>query len=179
MLKSGVVILSIIRNRIDQSYKIITRVMQKISNNQTNSFWRYVIQRDDVYYEGVPRINIYFLRVLFLLMFLFLTYETWGVILNHKGAWDGTKAAAWCMWASYSLISFIGVIKPLKMLPIVLFEIIYKVTWLIIVAYPLWVKGELKGSSIESMANVYVWVVFPIIAMPWKYFIHQYVWLKK
>jgi hypothetical protein len=100
-------------------------------------------------YEGVSRINIYLLRFLFTLMFLFLSYDSWSYILNHKGNWEVTDAAAWCMWGGYSIISFIGIVNPLKMLPIVLFEIIYKTTWLIIVAYPLWIKDKLIGSPVE------------------------------
>lgn len=109
-----------------------------------------VFRRDYEHYDGVPRINIYLLRLLFTLMFLFLTYDSWSHILNHTGPWDNANAAAWCMWGSYSIISFIGILRPLKMLPIVLFEIVYKIAWLVIVAYPLWVKNELIGSPAEG-----------------------------
>src|SRR5262249_15846070 len=89
---------------------------------------------------------------------------------------DPVRAAAFCMWASYAGLSIIGVFHPLKMLPIVLFEIVYKVLWLVIVAYPLWSTGQLWGSPAEHMAKVFVWVVFPIVAMPWRYAFKVY-WL--
>jgi hypothetical protein len=107
-------------------------------------------------------------------MFLFVTYDSWSYILNHNGPWDGVNAAAWCMWGAYSLISFIGILRPLKMLPIVLFEIIYKIAWLMIVAYPLWVNNELIGSPAEGMTRAFLWVVLPILAMPWRYFFRTY-----
>lgn len=134
-----------------------------------------IFRRDYERYEGVPAINIYLLRLLFTLMFLFLTYDSWSYILNHEGPWDNTKAAAWCMWGSYSVISFIGILRPLRMLPIVLFEIVYKVTWLFIVAYPLWIKNELVGSPAEDMTRIFVWVIFPIVAMPWTYFFKTHI----
>ncbi|MCC3155241.1 hypothetical protein Q3A66_19180 [Hymenobacter sp. BT770] len=137
-----------------------------------------VFQRDYERYEGVPRINIYLLRLLFTLMFFFLTYESWEHILTHRGPWNNANAAAWCMWGSYSVISFIGILRPLKMLPIVLFEVVYKVAWLALVAYPLWMKHELIGSPAEGMTRVFVWVVFPIVAMPWGYFFRTHVWGK-
>jgi hypothetical protein len=139
----------------------------------------FVFKKDYTKYEGVPRINIYLLRLLFTLMFVFLTYESWSTIVNHSGTWNGTAAAAWCMWGSYSVISFIGILRPLKMLPIVIFEIVYKVAWLFVVAYPLWIKGELEGSQVEGMASVYMWVVFPIVAMPWKYFVRNFILIKR
>jgi hypothetical protein len=138
-----------------------------------------VFRQDNKHYEGVPRINIYLLRLLFTLMFFFLSYDSWSHIFNHTGPWDNANAAAWCMWGSYSIISFIGILRPLKMLPIVLFEIVYKVVWLFIVAYPLWMKNELIGSQAEGMTRVFMWVLFPIVAMPWRYFLRTYILAKQ
>jgi hypothetical protein len=125
-------------------------------------------------FEGVPGINIYLLRLLFTLMFLFLSYDSWHYILNHHGPWDTMQAAAWCMFGAYSVISCIGIIRPLKMLPIVLFVIVYKLSWLVVVAYPLWVKQELAGSPAEGMTRIFLGVVLPIVAMPWRYFFRIY-----
>jgi hypothetical protein len=126
-------------------------------------------------YEGVPNINIYLLRLLFILVVLFLATGAWSHIFNHEGEWKATDASAWCMWAAYSLMCLIGIIHPLKMLPIVLFEIIYKITWLLVVAWPLWRTGELTGSAVEGMANDYTWVILPVLAMPWKYFFRKFI----
>jgi hypothetical protein len=134
-----------------------------------------IFKRDFSRYEGVPKINIFLLRLLFTLMFFFLSYDSWTAILHHKGAWNNVNAAAWCMWASYAGISCIGMMRPLKMLPIVLFEIIYKMAWLLIVAYPLWMNGELAGSPAEGMARVFIWVILPIAAMPWRYFFRTHI----
>ena len=134
-----------------------------------------IFRRDYERYDRVPRISIYLLRLLFTLMFLFVTYDSWTHILNHTGPWDNVNAAAWCMWGSYSVISFIGILRPLKMLPIVLFEIVYKIVWLALVAYPLWVKNELIGSPAEGMTRVFLWVLLPIVAMPWRFFFRTYI----
>jgi hypothetical protein len=145
------------------------RIQSSLGNNLLNIF-----KRDHKNYQGVPRLNIYLLRLLFTLMFLFLSYDSWSYILNHTGPWNNAHAAAWCMWGSYSIISFIGIIRPLKMLPIVLFEIVYKIAWLAVVAYPLWVNNELIGSPAEGMTRVFLWVVLPMVAMPWRYFFRIY-----
>lgn len=155
-----------------------TAVTPSVSARNTFDVFK-IFRRDYINYQGVPRINIYLLRLLFSLMFVFLTYDTWSYIfVTHKGAWDSTRAAAWCMWASYSALSVMGIFRPLKMLPIVIFEIVYKVLWLGVVAYPLWSKNELDGSPAEGMANVFIWVIFPIVAMPWRYFFRVYVFGK-
>jgi hypothetical protein len=140
---------------------------------------REVFKPDYERYEGVRPFNVYLLRLVFLLVFLFVGYDSWTYILNHEGAWDHVKAAAFCMWASYSLLSVIGIFRPLKMLPLVVFEIIYKIVWLIIVAYPLWSTNQLAGSPAEGMTKAFLWVVLPIVAMPWKYFVDHYVLNRK
>ncbi|HYC90787.1 MAG TPA: hypothetical protein VEO54_16335 [Thermoanaerobaculia bacterium] len=126
-------------------------------------------------YEGVRPVHIYALRTLFLLIFLFVGYDSWSYILKHEGAWDPMKAVAWSMFAAYSLLSILGVFRPLKMLPIVLFVVVYKSIWLLAVAYPLWVSGTLAGSPAEGMARVFMWVPVALVVVPWKYVLDKYV----
>lgn len=87
-------------------------------------------------------------------------------------------AMAWCIWASYSVLSILGIIQPLKMLPIVMLEILYKMIWLILVAYPLWMSNQLAGSPAEGMTNVFLLVALPILAMPWRYFFRKYILIR-
>lgn len=126
-------------------------------------------------YEGVRPIHIYLLRTVFLLMFLFVGFDSWSALLGHKGAWDPMKSAALCMFAAYSLLSILGVFQPLKMLPIMVFMVVYKSIWLLFVAYPLWSAGQLAGSPVEEMAKVFRWVPVAIVAVPWKYVLDKYV----
>jgi hypothetical protein len=134
-----------------------------------------IFKRDHERYDGVPPINIYLLRLLFTLMFLFLSYTSWKHIINHTGPWDPSNSAAWFMWASCAFIAVIGIRRPLRMLPIVLFEIIYKVAWLIVIAWPLYQRHELTGTPAETMANNFMLVILPIVAMPWRYFFRTYI----
>ena len=65
------------------------------------------------------------------------------------------------------------------MLPIVLLEIFYKVLWLILVAYPLWSKGTLAGSPAEEITSQFLWVLLPIVAVPWGYVFKNYFYSAK
>lgn len=131
---------------------------------------------DHARYEGVFKINIYLLRVLFFLMFFFLGRDAWAHILNANGSWSPAEAVAWCVWASYAVLSVIGIFRPLKMLPLVMLEILYKRLWLVVVAYPLWAANQLVGSPAEKMTYTFLWVILPITAMPWKYMFETYIW---
>jgi hypothetical protein len=127
-------------------------------------------------YEGVRPINIYLLRLVFILMFFVLGKETWTHILTHQGSWAPDDAMAWCVWAAFATLAGLGILRPLKMLPILLLEIFYKVLWLTIVAYPLWATGKLAGSSAEGTTSAFLWVILPIIAVPWGYAFVTYIY---
>ncbi len=87
-----------------------------------------ILKPDHERYEGVRPINIYLLRLFFVLMVVIVATDAWPAILRHQGPWDSVRAAAVCMWASYSILLVFGVVNPLKWLPIVIFEILYKLT---------------------------------------------------
>lgn len=130
-------------------------------------------------YEGVRKINIYVMRLVFALMFVFVATDSWTVILTHEGDWDPLKAVAWCTWAAYSTLTLLGVFHTLRMLPIMIFMIFYKGLWLAIVAYPLWSAGMLKGSPAEEMAYMFSGIIIPILFVPWKYVFKKYILLEK
>lgn len=131
-----------------------------------------IFKRDPEHYEGVRRINIYLLRVLYALMFLMLGQTTWTAIFTHEGPWDPGKAVA---WTGFSVIAGLGILHPLKMLPILLLEIFYyKSLWLLLVAYPLWSTGKLAGSPAEDTANVFFPVFVVVLIIPWGYVFRTY-----
>jgi len=126
-------------------------------------------------YEGVRPIQIFAMRVGYVLVFVTVGNVAWSRILQHEGGWDPLVAAALSMWAGSSVLSVFGLIHPLKWLPLVLFEIAYKSIWLVIVAYPLWSSDQLAGSPAEAMTYAFLWVVVPVVAMPWGYVLRAYV----
>jgi hypothetical protein len=125
--------------------------------------------RDDARYEGVRPINIFLLRIIYFLMCALMARTAWSSILTHQGAWDPYRAMADCVWAAYGTLSLLGLLHPLRMLPVVLFMIFYKSLWLAVVAYPLWHAGTLAGSSAEELT--YIFLAAPVFALcvPWGY----------
>ena len=79
-------------------------------------------------YQGVRRINIYLLRLVFILMFFVLGKMTWTHVLTHQGVWNPVDAVAWCVWTAFATLAGLGIVRPLKMLPILLLEIFYEAT---------------------------------------------------
>ena len=127
-------------------------------------------------YERVRPLNIYLRRLLYILMFFVLGQLTWTHILTHRGPWDPTNAVAWCVWTAFATLAGLGILRPLKFLPIILLEIFYKVLWLLLVAYPLWAHGTLAASPAADITAQFLWVILPIAATPWGYAFAQYVY---
>jgi len=141
---------------------------------------RTIFTPDYARYEGVRPINIYLLRLVFFLMAAFVATDSWRTIVTHQGPWDPVRAVTFCVWASYSTLAILGLLHPLRMLPLMIFAIAYKALWLIVVAYPLWRAGTLAGSPAEELTYVFLWIPLPIIAVPWKYVFQNYVmWPKR
>lgn len=138
-----------------------------------------IFKRDFENYEGVRPVNIYFLRLLYFLMFVFVGLDAWKTIITHQGSWDPTRAVAWCVWAAYATLSFFGLLNPLRWLPIIIFMIFYKTLWIIVVAYPLWSAGTLAGSPSEGMAQVFIAAPFIALIIPWKYVFEKYILISK
>ena len=138
-----------------------------------------LFQPDYERYEGVRPIQIFLLRVSYVVVLVLVGSRSWGLLIAHQGDWQPLVASAVAMWASSSLLSLIGVFHPLKMLPLVLFEIGYKVIWLIAVAWPLWNVNRLSGSPAEDMTYAFLPVVAPILLVPWAYVFRTYGWPRR
>jgi hypothetical protein len=108
-------------------------------------------------------------------MAAFVASAAWRTILTHQGPWDHMRAVAWSVWATYPTLAILGLIHPLKMLPIMFFAIGYKAIWLAIVAYPLWNANALAGSPAEPMTKDFLWLPLALIVVPWGYAFRNYV----
>lgn len=135
-----------------------------------------ILARDFERYEGVRPIQIFLMRLGFLLVIVLVGNIAWSNILTHEGDWDPLQAVALSMWAGSSVLAVLGLINPLRWIPLVLFEIAYKSIWLVVVAYPMWSAGTLAGSRAEGIALSFVPVIVPILVLPWGYVLRTYVW---
>jgi len=136
-----------------------------------------LLKPDHERYEGVRPIQVHLLRISYVLVLVLVGQRSWAALIHHQGDWEPFLATALSMWASSSLLSAIGVFQPLRMLPLVLFEVGYKLIWLIVVAWPLWSTDRLVGSPAETLTYAFLPVVAPIVLMPWGYVFRKYLWI--
>jgi hypothetical protein len=123
----------------------------------------------DPRHEGVRPIQLWGLRLFYLLMLLFVATSAWRVLLTHQGAWDPVRAVAFAAWATYPALALFGLLHPLRWLPLMVFTIGYKAIWLAIVAWPLWQAGTLWGTPTGEVAGSFLALPLLVAVVPWGY----------
>jgi hypothetical protein len=119
----------------------------------------------------VSTLRLYLMRILFLLNFALLGLDVWPAIIHHAGAWEPMRGVAFSFWAALSALSLLGLRYPLKMLPVLLMQLLYKVIWLLAVALPLW--SAVRGTELAKAMTI--GIVFDLVAIPWGYVWARYV----
>jgi hypothetical protein len=117
------------------------------------------------------RLNV--MRVGYFVMGAGLVVTKWPELLNHA-TWELKEGTVVTMLVAMSVLALLGLRYPQRMLPILLFEVGWKVTWLGTVAVPLWLDGNLTGATLEQ-ASAVLWVVIVIVVIPWRHVARQFV----
>lgn len=123
--------------------------------------------------KEVSVIRLYLLRALYLLVVVGLGILIWPGVIHHDKPWDLMQGVVICMLAAFSALCVLGLRYPLQMLPLLLWELTWKVIWLSVVAYPLWKAGTIEGATLENAIQCLVVLIFPFI-IPWRYVYDHY-----
>lgn len=121
--------------------------------------------------EQTSTLRLYVMRVVYFLNFALLGSDVWPELLGHVGAWDPVKGVAFSFWGALSALSVLGLRYPLKMVPLLLMQLVYKTIWLLAVALPMWSAIRSTGLA-KAMA---VGVIVDLVAIPWAYVVANYV----
>lgn len=113
------------------------------------------------------------LRVGYLVMGGGLAIKKWPLLFDHE-SWGLMGGTIQCLLIGMSVLALLGLRYPVRMLPILLFEVAWKLLWLGVVALPLWLDGKLAGAALEQTAAI-LWVVIVIAVVPWRHVATQYV----
>jgi hypothetical protein len=120
---------------------------------------------------SLPR--LYLLRLGYLVVAVGLALTKWPLIINHDRPWPLMEGVETCMLVALSLLSFLGLRYPLRLLPVLLFELAWKVIWLSVVALPLWLSHQLDPATLSVFYSCLV-VLIVAAVIPWRYVARQY-----
>lgn len=121
----------------------------------------------------VSLLRLYVLRATYLLIVFGLGKEIWPGVLHHAKPWSLMQGVAVCILATVTILAALGLRYPLKLLPLLFFDMIWKALWLLVVALPLWQEGKLDPVTMQTVIACAMGIIFPIV-IPWGYVAKHY-----
>lgn len=122
----------------------------------------------------VGKIRRNLMRALYLLTFIGLGPNVWTDIFTHSAPWDPLHGVAVSFWCALTFFALVGVLYPVRLLPLLLLQLSYKAIWLLGVGLPLSRAGDLDPvASGLVMANG-VGVVLDTLVIPWGYVVRKW-----
>ncbi len=118
------------------------------------------------------RLNV--MRVGYAFMAIGLAIVKWPVLLQHAPSLPVSEGVVACLLTAMSLLAFLGLRYPVRMLPILLFETTWKVIWIAAVATPHLIAQDLDAARGDVLINC-SFVVVIIAVIPWRYTWRRYV----
>jgi hypothetical protein len=122
----------------------------------------------------VSLFRLYLLRAMYLLIAFGMGLQIWPLLFHHR-PWELMHGVAVCFLAALTLICLLGARYPLRMLPILLYELLWKSIWLLAIALPLWRAHQLPPDFPETIKACLMGVILVPLVLPWPYVFANYV----
>jgi hypothetical protein len=123
----------------------------------------------------VSTLRLYLLRATYLMVFVFLTTQIWPAIFFHTKPWSLMHGVACCLLAAMAPLMALGLRYPVKMVPILLFELTWKSIWLFAMGLPLWSAHRVDPDTFETIKACAMGVILFPLVIPWRYVFATYV----
>jgi hypothetical protein len=126
----------------------------------------------------MPEVSIfrlYLLRATYLLLVVGLGFTIWPGILHHPSVFPHMGGVVRSLLGTVALLAVVGIFYPLKMLPLLFFELAWKCVWVLSFGLPLWSAHQLDPGTRETLRDCLMGVVLFPLVIPWGYAIAHYV----
>jgi len=117
--------------------------------------------------------RLYLLRAMYLFVVVGLGVFAVPSILRHAGQRNLADGIIDAMLLAFWLLSMLGLRYPLRMLPVLLWELVWKVLWFGMAAWPAWRAGTMDADMTENAINCSLVVLLPLV-LPWGYLVRHY-----
>jgi hypothetical protein len=118
--------------------------------------------------DGVSDLQLWLLRACYLLLVVGLAIKFWPSLLGEIATMSRMDGAVRALLSALGLLSIAGLFAPLRMLPLLVFEVAWKTIWVLTVALPNWHNGTLDGELADMLFNC-AWATPILLIVPWRY----------
>ncbi|MBU4435602.1 MAG: hypothetical protein KKC14_14455 [Alphaproteobacteria bacterium] len=115
----------------------------------------------------LPAWRLNALRGAYLLLVVGLGIQVWPDIILRHASWGLMEGVVQSMLGALALLALLGLRHPLRMAPLLLFEMAWKLIWLVVVAAPKWASGRMDEGTVATTFACLLVVIFPFV-IPWR-----------
>jgi hypothetical protein len=119
-------------------------------------------------------LRLYLLRAGYLFIAAGMGSQVWPIAISHTNELANVHGARFAMLAGLSTVALLGLRYPVKMLPLLLFEVAWKLIYLVAFALPLWSAHDISEATASNISAVFWGVLIVIPMIPWRYVLAQY-----
>lgn len=102
----------------------------------------------------VSLVRLYTLRVCYLVLAAGLGTFMWPMVLRHSAEFAATEGVRFALLGGLGLTAVLGLRYPVQMIPLLLFELLWKTVYLVFFALPLYLHGPTPASVLgDTPAN--------------------------
>lgn len=123
----------------------------------------------------VSLLRLYVLRAIYLLIAIGEGLNIWPLIFNHRPWPDSMHGVAVALLAALTLLCWLGLRYPVRMLPLLNFEFAWKTIWMLAFGLPAWQAGPMSPAMSENFFAIGLGVVLMPLILPWPYLWRTYV----
>jgi hypothetical protein len=123
----------------------------------------------------VSTFRLYLLRAMYLLIAVGLGLMIWPAIIAPPTVAANSSTVVRALLGALGLLCLLGLRYPLRMLPLLMFELLWKVIWILAFALPMWRGPGLDAYARETLFATGMGVVLVLLVLPWGYVFRNYV----
>jgi hypothetical protein len=122
----------------------------------------------------VSVLRLYLLRAMYALMAVGLSITVGPLLVHHPVDVDPLRGVVRSVLGAVILLALLGIRYPIKMLPLLLFELTWKSLWLLLFFLPRWTAHQLTPDVWDNFTACLMGVVLCPIVIPWRYAFETY-----
>ena len=125
--------------------------------------------------EEVGLVRIYLLRAMYFLIAFGLGVTAIPRVIATSGHPVDPHTVINSILIGFCLMALLGIRYPLKMLPILLLELVWKTCWVLVFALPMYLHHELDQYARDVIFATGMGVVLTPLVIPWRYVVKHYI----
>jgi hypothetical protein len=123
----------------------------------------------------LPLYRLYVMRGAYAILGLGQGVKTWAAIVHHPAPWDFWHGVAMSFFGALTLLSLLGLRYPVRMMPLLIFEFVWKTIWVLAAWLPPWLAHTLDPDIGDSFVQIFPALIVVPLVLPWGYVWKQYV----